>query len=118
MTARTAELGQSAVDCCAPLGAPALSEEEATATAGLFGALADPHRVRIVNLLAYGCRMAEDELLAPLGLSQPSVSYHLKKLTEAGLLDREQQGRRALFPLNREAVQTLAAVTDLKARCC
>jgi ArsR family transcriptional regulator len=53
-----------------------------------------------------------------LGLAQPTVSHHLKKLTEAGLLERKQRGKWAYFSLRREAVSTLAAVADLKGACC
>jgi ArsR family transcriptional regulator, arsenate/arsenite/antimonite-responsive transcriptional repressor len=53
-----------------------------------------------------------------VGLSQPTVSHHLKKLTDAGLLEREQRGRWAYFSLNRDAVDRLAAVADLKGACC
>ena len=53
-----------------------------------------------------------------LGLSQPTVSHHLKKLTDAGLLEREQRGKWAYFSLKRDAVDTLAAVADLKGACC
>ncbi len=74
---------ETPVACCAPLGAPALDEAEALATAELFKALGDPARVRIVNLLATsdGAVCACD-LYEPLGLSQPTVSHHLKKLTD------------------------------------
>jgi ArsR family transcriptional regulator len=107
------------VACCAPLAAPSISDAEAEATAGLFGALADPHRVKIVNLLARaGEPVCACEIIPPLGLSQPTVSHHLKRLTEVGLLDREQRGRWAYFSLNAEALRTLAAVADLKGVCC
>ncbi len=105
--------------CCAPLGAPALSSEEAAATADLFGALADPARVRIVNLLATSDGPAcACELIEPLGLSQPTVSHHLKRLLDAGLVEREQRGKWAYFSLKRDAVAKLAAVADLKGVCC
>lgn len=108
----------AAIACCAPLGAPLLSDEEALATAELFRALGDAHRVRIVNLLATRRKpLCVDELIEPLGLSQPTVSHHLKKLTDAGLLDREQRGRWAYFSLNADALRTLAAVADLKGCC-
>ena len=109
----------TAVACCAPLAAMALDEEAAAATAELFRALADPARVRIVNLLATSDEpVCACHLYEPLGLSQPTVSHHLKKLVDAGLLEREQRGRWAYFSLKREAVQTLAAVADLKGVCC
>ena len=107
------------IACCAPLAAPLLDKEEAAATAELFKALADPARVRIVNALA----LADEPVCAcefepALGLSQPTVSHHLKKLTEVGLLEREQRGKWAYFSLKREAVEKLAAVADLKGVCC
>lgn len=107
------------VACCGPLGAATLSDEEATATAAVFKALADPARVRIMNVLATsGEPVCVCHLTGPLGLSQPTVSHHLKKLTDAGLLDREQRGKWAYFSLRPEAVQTLAAVVDMKGACC
>jgi len=108
-----------AVACCGPLGAPALSAEEAAATADVFKALADPARVRIVNVLATSSEpVCVCHLIAPLGLAQPTVSHHLKRLTDAGLLEREQRGKWAYFSLRREAVETLSAVVDLKGACC
>jgi len=77
-----------AVSCCAPLAAPALSDEQAEATAALFRALGDPARVRIVNMLATaGGEVCGCDLTEGLGLSQPTVSHHLKKLHDSGLLD-------------------------------
>src|SRR5205807_8861564 len=99
------------VSCCGPLAAPGLSDAEATATADLFKALADPARVRIVNVLATsGEPVCVCHLTEPLGLSQPTVSHHLKKLTDAGLLEREQRGKWAYFTLNAEAFERLAAL--------
>jgi ArsR family transcriptional regulator, arsenate/arsenite/antimonite-responsive transcriptional repressor len=57
-------------------------------------------------------------LTAPLGLSQPTVSHHMKKLLDVGLVEREQRGKWAYFTLNAEALRTLAAVADLKGTCC
>jgi ArsR family transcriptional regulator len=108
-----------AVACCAPLSADDLTEEETHATAELFRALADPARVRIVNLIATArAPVCACEFNDALGLAQPTVSHHLKKLTEAGLLEREQRGKWAYFSLRRDAVERLAAVADLKGACC
>jgi ArsR family transcriptional regulator len=104
----------SAVACCAPVADAGLSDDEADATAELFRALGDPARVRILNVLATqvdevcGC-----DLEAPLGLSQPTVSFHLKKLHEAGILDREKRGIWAYYSLNRTAARRLAGVLRL-----
>jgi ArsR family transcriptional regulator len=107
------------VACCAPLAGPAPSDDEAEATAKLFRALGDPARVRIVNAIAIaGGAVCACEFNEALGLSQPTVSHHLKTLTDAGLLAREQRGKWAYFSLRRDAVETLAAVADLKGACC
>jgi ArsR family transcriptional regulator len=110
----------AAVECCAPLSAPVLSDEEAEATAAVFRALSDSARVKIVNLLA--TRGDEPvcvcDLVEPLGLSQPTVSHHMKKLLDVGLVSREQPAKFAYYTLNAEALRTLASVADLKGVCC
>ena len=109
----------ASIVCCAPLGASVLSEEEALATADVFRALGDGHRVRIVNLLATrGQALCVDEFIEPLGVAQSTVSHHLKKLAEAGLLDREERGKWTYYSLNIDALRTLAAVADLRGVCC
>ena len=98
--------------CCQPLAAPALSADAAAATAALFRALADPHRVRILNLLATSPDpVCVCDLVAVLGLAQPTVSHHLKKLVGAGLLTRAQRGTWAYYALDPQAMARLAAVT-------
>lgn len=111
---------ESSIACCAtPLAAPMLGEQDAEITAELFKALADPARVRIVNALAQSSEpVCACEFEPALGLSQPTVSHHLKKLTDSGLLEREQRGRWAFFSLRPEAVERLAVVADLKGVCC
>jgi ArsR family transcriptional regulator len=105
------------IDCCQPLGAPTLSDDEAWATAALFRVLADPARVKIVNLLARsGEPVCACEFEPALRLSQPTVSHHLKKLTEAGLLEREQRGKWAYFSLSPEAssqLERLVRISEL-----
>lgn len=92
-----------------------MSAADAEATATVFKALADPARVRLVNLLA----VAEEpvcvcELTPAIGLSQPTVSHHLKKLVQAGLLEREQRGVWAYYRLDRNAFERAASILDLK----
>jgi len=105
---------------CPPLLQGTLDEDEAQRLSRALKAIADPARLRLISLLqaqpdgeACVCHLTE-----PLGLSQPTVSHHLKKLTEAGLLEREQRGKWAYFSLKRDAVEKLAAVADLKGACC
>ena len=108
------------VECCVPLYADTLTDEDAEATAALFKALADPARVRIVNLLATnaGEPVCICNLTEPLGLSQPTVSHHMKRLLDVGLVEREQRSKWAYFSLRKDAVEKLALVADLKGACC
>ncbi|MPZ74110.1 MAG: metalloregulator ArsR/SmtB family transcription factor [Nitriliruptorales bacterium] len=101
--------------CCAPLRAATLSDDQSAATAALFKALADPHRVRIVNLLATSDEpVCVCDLTEPLGIAQPTVSHHLKKLVAAGLLRREQRGVWAYYSLDTDAMRRLADVVNLQ----
>jgi ArsR family transcriptional regulator, arsenate/arsenite/antimonite-responsive transcriptional repressor len=105
----------AAVACCAPLGSASLSDAEAEVTARLFKALADPHRVKIINLLATSPDpVCVCEFTGPLQLSQPTVSHHLRKLVQAGLLAREQRGSWAYYSLDRDALGRLADAVDLQ----
>jgi ArsR family transcriptional regulator, arsenate/arsenite/antimonite-responsive transcriptional repressor len=115
MTGTAVSPAADAAACCTPLGTSGLSDGQAAATARLFKALADPHRVKIVNLLATTPDpVCVCELTGPLGLSQPTVSHHLKKLLDAGLLDREQRGTWAYYSLRPDALGGLAAALDLQ----
>ena len=99
------------IDCCRPLDAPSLSEDEVDSTAALFRSLGDPARVKILNMLATaGEPVCACSFEPALGLAQPTVSHHLKKLTEAGLLAREQRGKWAYFTLNDEAFERLVSI--------
>ena len=107
------------VACCPRVLQGVMSKRDADELAALFKALADPARVRIVNALATSPEpVCACEFEPALGLSQPTVSHHLKKLVDAGLLEREQRGKWAYFSLSRDAVEKLAAVADLKGVCC
>jgi ArsR family transcriptional regulator len=76
--------------------------------------------VRIVNMLATsdGEPVCVCHMIEPLGLSQPTVSHHMKRLLDAGLVEREQRGKWAYFSLNADAAEKLALVADLKGVCC
>ena len=110
----------SPIECCAPLAAPVMNEDDASATAALFSALGNPARVRIVNLLA-----ASEEpvclcnLIEPLVLAQATVSEHLARLVDVGLLRREERGKWSYFSLRPEAFERVAALAELpKGVCC
>jgi ArsR family transcriptional regulator len=97
--------------CCAPLDVADLSPADAAATAALFKALADAARVRLLNLIATAPGpVCQCELTAPLGLTQGTVSHHLKKLVAAGLLEREQRGIWAYYSISDETVRRLQDV--------
>lgn len=97
--------------CCPDLiGAEIISEDDAQIAARVFKALGDPARVRLLSMIS----AASDDgacvcdLIAPLGLAQPTVSHHLKVLLDAGLLERERRGSWAFYRLRRDAVAAIA----------
>ena len=115
MTVKELPLTQSPAECCAPLAVAGMSSEDAATTAEVFKALADPNRIRIVNLLANTeGPVCVCDLTPQLGLSQPTVSFHLKKLATAGLLRREQRGVWAYYSIDRSALDRLATVFRLE----
>ena len=100
--------------CCRPLDDD-LTTDDVEATAAVFKAFADPTRVRIVSMLARNPEpVCVCELTPALELSQPTVSHHLKKLVQAGLLEREQRGVWAYYTLDRDGLERAASVLDLK----
>jgi len=94
--------------CCSP-GAPPLAEGARHDLAARFKALADPNRVAIVNLLAGSRELCVCVLVEQLGLSQPTISHHLRILREAGLVNVERRGTWAFYSLAGETVAALAA---------
>jgi ArsR family transcriptional regulator len=109
------EVPLAPVACCAPVAAPDITPDQAGTLASVFKALADPHRVRVVNLLANSAQpVCVCDFMPYLGLSQGTVSFHLKKLVSVGLLDREERGTWAYYSLNRDGLDRLAAVFDTR----
>jgi ArsR family transcriptional regulator, arsenate/arsenite/antimonite-responsive transcriptional repressor len=101
--------------CCSPLTAPALSKKDATVTARVFKALADPHRVRIVNLLATDPEpVCVCDITSHIGLAQATTSFHLKKLVDAGLVEREQRGTWAYYSIKSDVLSHLRTVFETK----
>ncbi|MEU9081342.1 metalloregulator ArsR/SmtB family transcription factor [Streptomyces sp. NPDC048357] len=95
MTMKVLPLTQSetVAPCCPPLSERPLTAEEAERTAIMFKALGDPVRLRLLSLVAShegGEACVCD--ISDVGVSQPTVSHHLKKLREAGLLSSERRG--------------------------
>lgn len=96
--------------CCAPVTRGVLDVEEAEQLARLFKALGDPTRVRLLSLIAAtpGREACVCDLIGPVGLSQPTVSHHMKQLVDAGLVTREQRGRWAFYRLVEERLDSLS----------
>ncbi len=102
------------VRCCAPLGQSALSEDDAAQLEQVFKALADRHRVKILNRLlsAGGEAVCVCDLEDLLELKQPTVSYHLKQLLDAGILEREKRGSYAYFSLSPGALERVRELLE------
>ena len=97
--------------CCAPLQREPLSSRDAQALARTVKALADPTRLRLVSLVAaHGGEACVCDLTEPVGLSQPTVSHHLKVLVDAGLMSRDKRGVWAYYALVPGALDALARV--------
>ncbi len=97
-------------DTCAPITREPISVKGAGDLAGVLKALADPARLRLLSMIAAheGGEACVCDLTEPLGLSQPTVSHHLRILTEAGLLEREKRGVWAYYRLVPTAIATIA----------
>jgi ArsR family transcriptional regulator, arsenate/arsenite/antimonite-responsive transcriptional repressor len=102
----------TASTCCAPLSQAPLSAGDALELATRLKALADPARLRLVSILlaSEGQQACTCELTEPLGLSQPTVSHHLKKLAEAGLVSGERRGVWTYYSVVPDALSALAQV--------
>lgn len=100
----------SSVACCVPVTRQAISSTEADLLAGSLKAIADPTRLRLISLVAAhdGAEACVCDLTEPLGLSQPTVSHHLKILVSAGILTREKRGTWAYYALIPGALSSLA----------
>ena len=98
--------------CCAPLLREPITAGQAAGLARMLKALADPTRLRLVSLIA----AREDgeacvcDLTEPLGLTQPTISHHLKILVEAGIFTRDKRGVWAYYALVPSALNALSAV--------
>jgi ArsR family transcriptional regulator len=99
---------------CPPLLQGPLAQEDAEQLALALKAIADPARLRLLSLIQAqpGGETCVCHLIEPLGLSQPTVSHHLKVLLQAGLVEREQRGSWAYFRVREEP---LAALRELLA---
>ena len=103
--------------CCSPVLQGSLSKEDAEELASLFKALGDPARLRLLSFIA---EQPEGEacvcfLTEPTGLSQPTVSHHLKLLHDAGLLEREKRGAWVFYRVVPERLEAIRAALVTRA---
>lgn len=97
-------------DCHSPMTGGVLGVAEAERLARIFKALGDPTRVRLLSLIAahQGGEACICDLTDPVGLTQPTVSHHMRQLVDAGLLSREQRGKWAYYRVIDSALAGLA----------
>lgn len=97
---------------CPPLLQEPLAAAEAENLAAALKAIAEPARLRLLSLIQAqpGHEACVCHLTEPLGLSQPTVSHHLKVLLQAGLVEREQRGNWAYFSVCEEPLAALREV--------
>jgi len=108
----TSQLAADLAACCSPFTNTMLGVEAAERLAAVLKALAEPTRLRLVSLIASheDAEACVCDLTAPVELSQPTVSHHLKILVEAGLLQRTQRGKWAFYRLVPATLDALASV--------
>lgn len=123
MARASVDIVDGGADSCA-LGAPAvMPADRAACLADVFKALADPTRVRLLAHIANSPdgTVCSCHLPTALGISQPTLSHHLRRLTEAGLVTREQRGRWAHFTATShvlDVARDFLGQTTGGARCC
>lgn len=100
-----------ALACCSPVTGGVIDDAEAHRLAHIFKALSDPARVKLISLIAANQDSEECvcNLTEPLGLSQPTVSHHMKLLVDAGIVTREQRGKWAYYRIVPATLAALAA---------
>jgi ArsR family transcriptional regulator len=98
--------------CCPPVGGQALDADSAERLAAVLKVLAEPTRLRLLSLIA--ARPDSEECICNLtdlvGVSQPTVSHHMKLLVDAGLLEREQRGKWGYYRLVSGSFDSLTAL--------
>ncbi|HOA58835.1 MAG TPA: metalloregulator ArsR/SmtB family transcription factor [Dermatophilaceae bacterium] len=101
--------------CCPGSACDLLPAAPATQVAEVFKALADPTRVRLLHYLAYSVSGTACACHLPdaLGISQPTLSFHMKKLHDAGLVTREKRGRWVHYTVRAEGLALVREFLDL-----
>jgi ArsR family transcriptional regulator len=98
-------------NCCPVAELQPESTEHLQHSAAIFKALSDPTRLRILRAISQVNELCECNIVPTFELSQPTISYHLKVLREAGLVRSERRGQWVYHRVNQKAL--LGAVRDL-----
>ncbi|TMK23890.1 MAG: helix-turn-helix transcriptional regulator, partial [Actinobacteria bacterium] len=92
--------------CCDPVVYPDVEREQAARIAKVAKALGDPVRLQLVDvLLKHAGKVCVCELVPLFDISQPTLSHHLKKLRDAGIVDSERQGLWAYYYVRPDALK-------------
>ena len=108
--------GRDTEQCCGSLLTAPLEAADAAALASGFSALSDPVRLRVLSMLAASPdgEVCVCDFVGPLGRSQPTISHHLKILSEVGLVQGERRGKWVWYSLNRDRLSELRAAIDTR----
>jgi ArsR family transcriptional regulator, arsenate/arsenite/antimonite-responsive transcriptional repressor len=112
---RALPLLDQAEPCCEPLAAGRLDVDQATDLARRLKVLADPTRLRVLSMLLDSQRgeACTCDLVEPLGLSQPTVTHHLQRMAEVGIVRGERRGRWTYYSVDKGAVEAITAALRL-----
>jgi ArsR family transcriptional regulator, arsenate/arsenite/antimonite-responsive transcriptional repressor len=107
-----AELPVLADECCSTLLREPITAGQAADLARILKALADPTRLRLVSMVAAheAGEACVCDLTEPLGLTQPTISHHLKVLVDAGIFTRDQRSKWAYYALVPAALDALSSI--------
>jgi len=100
--------------CCSPLVREPLGEVDAKSLAGMFKALSDPVRLRLLSLIAShdGGEACVCDLTGEFDVSQPTISHHLRVLRESGLIDCERRGTWVYYWVLPDALTRLSSLLE------
>jgi DNA-binding transcriptional ArsR family regulator len=101
------------VQGCCGLVDPGMEAADAETVAARFKALADPTRVRMLNLLARNAELCVCDMQANFDLTQPTISHHLSLLKKAGLVECDVRGRWCFYRAIPEAIEELSRVLEV-----
>jgi ArsR family transcriptional regulator, arsenate/arsenite/antimonite-responsive transcriptional repressor len=105
--------GPAAPECCPSLTAAPLTEEQAEALAPIFKAFADPVRLRLMSMIASTTEICVNDLASEFNVTGPTISYHLRILREANLVDSKRRGTFVYFRVQPESLRPLSALLQV-----